>query len=161
MCTLRKAKLAMAVLLVCALCLPLSQCSRQDDSSTKSNQSKTLPQRIFPQSDDRTDYQYGIANIRFSFDGLCTVLAFGWPLIFALVGRRAAGKRFSWLLHFTELFLCAGTIYWLYALTSFGQWLYGAYVVFVIIVIYAGIVLFCLFEYLRGMFTQQSLTNQA
>ncbi len=157
----RRVKLALAISLLCALFLPLGQCSRQSGTSTIPSHPKRFSQRVFPQSDDQTEYHYGIADVSFSLRGLLTIVAFGWPLLFVLVGRRAEGKRLAWLLPIGELILCAGTSYWLWAMTVFYQWLYGAYVVFAIVIIYAAVALITLLGYLRIVFKQSSPTLQS
>jgi hypothetical protein len=47
--------------------------------------------------------------------------------------------------------LSAGTIYWLFVLSAFGQWLYGAYVGVLAALIYGCAALILLFSDLRAV----------
>jgi hypothetical protein len=107
--TLRKIRLIAAIVLVCAIFLPLSECSLL-----------------------RNDYSraYGYEYVYSSFGvifGVITVLAFSWPLIFVLFLRKRDRFRSQLFLQLLELLLCAGTIYWLNALAAGERWLYGFY----------------------------------
>ncbi len=126
---IRKLRLAAAILLVCAVFLPLSECS-QDEKHPQAAP-KSVVQRIHPQSNAQFSYQYGYRSIALDLSGLFTVIAFGWPLAFALAVRRNLHPRTKWVFRILELCLCTGTIYWLDVLSFHGfgaTWLYGAYI---------------------------------
>ena len=126
---IRKLRLTAAIVLLCAIFLPLSECS-QDENHSRTAQ-KSVAQRLYPQSNAEFSYQYGYRSIGFDTMGLFTVLAFAWPLGFALFVRRKLRPRMKWVFRILELLLCGGTIYWLNVLSfhSFGAtWLYGAYI---------------------------------
>ena len=123
--------------MIAALFVPLSECSRDGKPPTTPVPSRTLLQKIFPQSDAQTDYDYGAARLGLSINGIATLIAFGWPLVLALINQSIAGKRRAWILHMLELLLCAGTIYWIYLATLVGKRLWGTYLVFALMVAYA------------------------
>jgi hypothetical protein len=56
-----------------------------------------------------------------------TVWACFWPLVFVLFLRHRVRFRVRLFLQLLEVFLCAGTIYWLDALAAGEKWLYGGY----------------------------------
>lgn len=126
---IRKFRLTVAIVLLCAVFLPLSECSQGENHSQVAQ--KSVAQRLYPQTNTDFSYQYGYRSIGFDLMGLFTLLAFGWPLAFALFVRRNLRPRMKWTFRILELLLCAGTIYWLDILSfrSFGAtWLYGEYV---------------------------------
>lgn len=123
--------------MIAALFVPLSECSRGEKPPTTPVPSRTVLQKIFPQSDAQTDYDYGAALLGLSINGIATLIAFGWPLVLALISQSIAGKRRAWILHMLELLLCAGTIYWIYLGTLVGKRLWGTYLVFALMVAYA------------------------
>jgi hypothetical protein len=134
----QKTKLTLAILLLAALFLPLSKCSRGGKSAAPMLPAKkSFAQQIFPRSDPQTDYDYGFKHLKASLHGLVSLVAFGWPFVLALLNRRAAGKRFTPLFYLLELLLSAGTLYWLYAVTVVGTRLWGAYVVIGLVAGYA------------------------
>ena len=90
---MRKLKLTLAIALLAALFLPLSKCSRGGKAAPSAPPPKSFAQQIFPRSDAQTDYDYGFKHLRPSLHGLVSLVAFGWPLVLALLNRRAAGKR--------------------------------------------------------------------
>jgi hypothetical protein len=127
---IRRLRLTGAIVLVCAIFLPLSECS-QGENHPQTAAQKSVAQRLYPQSNAEFSYQYGFRSIGFDTMGLFTILAFGWPLAFALFVRRNLRPRMKWTFRILELLLCAGSIYWLNVLSfhSFGAtWLYGAYI---------------------------------
>lgn len=77
-------------------------------------------------------------------------MALVWPLLFFLLERKRRQWRFVWIVYLVELLLCGGTIYWLYVFTTFGHWLYGAYVVAVAIAIHALTSIFLLIDRFRS-----------
>ena len=120
--------------MIAALFVPLSECSRGGKPPTTP---RTLLQKTFPRSDAQTDYDYGVARLGLSINGIATLIAFGWPLVLALINQSIAGKRRTWILHVLELLLCAGTIYWIHIATLAGKRLWGTYFVFTLLVAYA------------------------
>jgi hypothetical protein len=137
---IRKLRLTAAIVLVCAIFLPLSECSQGDNHSQPAQ--KSVAQRLYPQSNAEFSYQYGYRSIDFDTMGLFTILAFGWPLAFALLVRRNLRPRMKWTFRILELLLCAGTIYWLNVLSfhSFGAtWLYGAYIGVMAVALFTGL----------------------
>jgi hypothetical protein len=126
---LHKVRLIAAIVLACAIFLPLSECSQGGTHSPPV--SKSISQQLFPQTNADTTYQYAYRWLSFTWFGAVTALAFTWPLVLVLFVRRCIGSRWRWFFQVLELLLCAGTIYWLYilALRGFGAtWLYGAYI---------------------------------
>lgn len=136
--------------MIVALFAPLSQCSRGGKANAAPPPAKTGWQKIFPRSDAQTEYDYGATRLAPSVNGALTLVAFGWPLILALCGRRAQGKRRAWLFYGLELLLCAGTIWWIYAVTEGATRLWGAYLVFALTSAYAIATLVDLFENVRS-----------
>ena len=137
---LRKLRLTAAIVLVCAIFLPLSECS-QGQNHPQTTQ-KSLAQRVYPQSNTEFSYQYGYRSISFDLMGVFTLLAFAWPVAFALFVRRNLRPRMKWAFRILELLLCAGTIYWLNVISfrSFGAtWLYGAYIGVIAVAVFTGL----------------------
>jgi hypothetical protein len=142
--------LILGVLMIAALFVPLSKCSHGAKENDVPPPAKTGLQKIFPRDDPRTDYDYGVKRLAPSTYGALTLVAFGWPLAVALLGRRARGKRFVWLLYVLELLLCAGTIWWIYPLSDSARFLWGTYFVWVLVSTYAIAALLDLGTSLRG-----------
>lgn len=136
--------------MLAALLTPLSECSRGNKANALPPPAKTGWQKIFPRSDSHTDYDYGATRLDLSLGGALTLVAFAWPIGLAIVGRRVRGKRRAWLFHILEILLCAGSIYWIYAITEAGTRLWGAYFVFAIIGVYALATLRDLFGSVSG-----------
>lgn len=134
---MQKLKLTLGVLLIGALFVPLSKCSHNGKTPVAPPQSKSVIQKVFPRSDEQTDYDYGAARLGPSLNGGLTLIAFAWPLALALLNKRIAGKRRAWIFYTLELLLCAGTIYWVYAATVARTRLWGAYLVFALMGVYA------------------------
>jgi hypothetical protein len=132
-----KLKLTVGVLLIGALFVPLSKCSHDGKKQAAPPQSKTVIQKVFPRSDEQTDYDYGAARLGPSLNGVLTLIAFAWPLALGLLNKRIAGKYRAWIFYTLELLLCAGTIYWVYATTVARTRLWGAYQVFALMGGYA------------------------
>lgn len=138
MSILQKIRFGAAIVLICAIFLPLSQCSQHGDGEAlKTPQALAHARHFFPTSDKDFAYEYGIKDLDLSLRGVLTLVAFVWPLGFAIWGLRLERSRFLWIFYTAELLLCAGTIYWVTALTLGGRWLYGAYVAEVAIGIFA------------------------
>ncbi|HST29663.1 MAG TPA: hypothetical protein VLK27_02345 [Chthoniobacterales bacterium] len=137
----RKIRLGAAIVLICAIFLPLSQCSQNisgggPKTDVRTPQAFAHSRHLFPQSNAEYEYQYGIHFVHVGFTdpkdnytaaGL-TLIAFLWPLGFAIWSRRSKFPRFWWIFYSIELLLCAGTIYWIWALTMGGRLLYGFWV---------------------------------
>lgn len=134
---MHKLKLTLGVLMIAALFVPLSECSHAGKANDLPPPAKTGIQKIFPRSDAKTEYSYGATRIGLSLQGASAVVAFSWPVVLVLLERRARGKRFAWLLYATEILLCAGTIWWIYAVSEAGKRLWGAYFVFALMGLYA------------------------
>ncbi len=132
-----------------ALFVPLSECSRGGKEAA-APPPKTLAQKIFPHSNEQTDYDYGATRLGLSENGALTLIAFGWPLVLALCNPRVAAKRRSWILYTVELLLSAGTIYWIYEVTRFATRLWGAFLVFALVAVYAFAALLDLWRNLHG-----------
>lgn len=142
MSILQRMRLIAAIVLVCAIFLPLSECSRRDDKTFVPSQ-KTLSQHLLPQDNNDFVYNYVIGVVRPSSwqAALFALIALLWPLAASLFDKKLARKRFGWLIYILELALCYGTIYWLSLFTALGRWLYGAYVVAVATGIFACVTL--------------------
>lgn len=132
----RPIRLGAAMALVCALCLPLSRCS-QGGNASPPPPSQTLMSELFPRSTKDVTYAYAFEVVGFTKLGICTLIAFTWPILSVVVGRKWMESRFSWIYHFVELALCAGTCYILTVLTFWAEWLYGGYVVAISIGLFA------------------------
>ena len=102
---MQKLKLTLGILMLAALFTPLSQCSRGGKENALPPPPKAGWQKIFPRSDEHTDYDYGATHIDPSLAGVLTLVAFAWPLGLALVGWRVRGKRRAWLFYILELLL--------------------------------------------------------
>jgi hypothetical protein len=156
----QKIRLSMAIVLLCAFFLPLSQCSHGPEAKDlRTPQAYSHARHLFPRSDNEFRYQYAIEAIDFSLIGVLTLVAFSWPLAFAIWRRRFRPHRFWWIFYAVELLLSAGTAYWVYALTQGGRWLYGAYIGEVAITIYAGITLILMAGRIRDRRAAVSLTT--
>ena len=142
--------------MIAALFVPLSECSRGGNQPTTPAPSRTLLQKTFPRSDAQTDYDYGVARLGLSINGIATLIAFGWPLVLALISQSIAGKRRAWILHLLELLLCTGTIYWIHLATLVGKRLWGAYLVFALMGVYAIAALVDLASGWRHKFARQT-----
>ncbi len=126
---LRKVRLIASVVLLCAVFLPLSECSQGEGHPMP--KSKSVGQELYPQSTSDVSYQYAYRT--FGFDGWTafTIIAFLWPAVFLLLSRQPGSARKRLILRVFEILLCAGSIYWVNVLTyhAFGAtWLYGAYI---------------------------------
>ena len=76
-----------------ALFVPLSKCSRGGKAERlPPPPAKTVVEKIFPRSDEQTDYDYGATRLGPSLNGVLTLIAFGWPLVLALCNRRGRRK---------------------------------------------------------------------
>jgi hypothetical protein len=159
---LHKIKLGTAVVLLCATCLPLSECSTPGNAN-RPHTASSITQRLFPRNDAKFTYDYAAENIGVSATGALTLLAFLWPLLFSVMGIKLSQWRFAWIVSMLELLLCAGTIWWLYFLTAFSnRWLYGAYVVIVVVSLYGCAVLLRLFHLIRAVLVRRrGLTNRS
>lgn len=138
---MRRLKLTLGILMIAALFVPLSECSRGGKTPAAPTPPQTLVRKVFPRSDAQTEYDYGATRLGLSISGVATLVAFGWPLALALLNRRIAGKRRAWILYVLELLLCAGTIYWVYTATLVGTRLWGAYLVFALMIAYGVVTL--------------------
>ena len=142
--------------MIAALFVPLSECSHGGKAPITPVPSRTLWQKIFPRSDAQTEYDYGAVRLGLSINGIATLIAFGWPLVLALISQFIAGKRRAWILHVLELLLCVGTIYWIHLVTLVGKRLWGTYLVFALIVAYAIAALVDLATGWRRKFSRQA-----
>ena len=147
---MRKLKLTLGILMIAALFVPLSECSRGKKPDTPPPP-KTFVQKIFPRSDAQTDYDYGATRLGPSLNGVLTLIAFGWPLTLALLNGSVAGKRRAWIFYTLEVLLGAGTIYWIYAVTEASTRLWGAYFVFTLTIAYTVVALVDLGRSLQGV----------
>jgi hypothetical protein len=137
---LRKLRLTAAVVLVSAIFLPLSECSKSDNHPPVV--SKSFSETLFPQTNADFSYQYGFRYINFTVLGIVTLLAFVWPLLFVVFADKRTSLRARRVLSLLELLLCAGSLYWVHAIMLEGRWLYGAYIVLAAIAVFAGSGLF-------------------
>ena len=158
MSILQRIRLIAAIVLVCAIFLPLSECSRRDDKNFVPPQ-KTLSQHLFPQDNNDFVYWYVIGIVRPSTwqGAIFALIALLWPLAAFLFDKKLARKRFGWLIYILELALCYGTIYWLSLFTALGRWLYGAYVVAVATGLLACVTLVLLILSIRNRNVTQQL----
>ena len=110
--------------MIAALFVPLSECSRGEKPPTTPVPSRTLLQKIFPRSDAQTDYDYGAARLGLSINGIATLIAFGWPLVLALMNQSIAEKRVPES-SMCSSSCCAGTICWIHIATLAGKRLWA------------------------------------
>src|ERR1051326_2362180 len=144
MSILQRVRLGAAIVLICAIVLPLSQC-QNGGVALPTPEALAHAHHLFPRSDNDFQYYYGIKYLRAAFMspkdngllGALTLIAFLWPLGFAIWSQKSQFPRFWWIFYSSELLLCAGAAYWVYALTFGGRWLYGFYVAEGAIAIYA------------------------
>jgi hypothetical protein len=154
MSILQKIRLGAAIALLCAIVLPLSQCAHAGNNE-RTPEAFAHARHLFPQSDANFSYQYGIKQVGFSLAGALAVIAFAWPLGFAIWSRKSHMPRFWWIFYASELLLCAGTAYWINALTQGGRWLYGFYVAEAVVAVYASTTLISISHRLRTLLAQR------
>ncbi len=140
---LRKVRLIASLVLLCAVFLPLSECSQGADHSQTGP--KSFGQKLYPQSTSDVSYQYAYRSLGLDGFTAFTIVAFTWPAVFLLFSRRPGSARKRWILRVFEVLLCAGSVYWVNVLTyhSFGAtWLYGGYIAVAAVFIFtlAGVV---------------------
>ena len=114
--------IAMALIL-CSLALPLSRCERYRVESENINAVK---------KNEAVEFEYTYAKDWFvltEWQGWLAILSFSWPLIVILGRWRSRKLRESQVTQWTEIILCLGSGYIIWALSSFGERLFGAYVV--------------------------------
>ena len=157
MAILRKVRLMAAIALVCAIALPLSECQK---SHVNEPGKKSLAQQLFPQDNGDFLYFYGYEALGSPLGGTMTVLAFAWPLTFFFFTRKNFGFRLRLFFQILEVLLCAGSIYWLRALTMGGRWLYGAYVGIAAVALFTGAGLASWFEKSLTKRSSQPLTGE-
>jgi NADH:ubiquinone oxidoreductase subunit K len=129
---LPKIRLAAAVIILLSIFLPISECQRRDNAIPKP---KSFSQQLFPQSNADFEYQYGYRQIGFTLVGILTIVAFGWPLACLLLLERR--RRILRFLLPIEILLCAGTLYWVHAISFGGRYLYGACVAAIAVITFA------------------------
>lgn len=156
MSILQRIRLIAAIVLVVAIFLPLSECSRTENKTIEPPR-HTIAQWFFPRDNENFSYSYVVGVIRASSwqAGTFGSVALLWPLAAFLFDRKLARKRFGWLIYILELALCFGTIYWLWLFTAMGRWLYGAYVVAVAAGIFACATLILLVLSIRSFVAQR------
>ena len=135
---LRKVRLAAALILLAAAFLPLSECSQGPNHPASS--SKTIGQRIYPQSTSDVSYQYAYQSVALDGFTAFTIIAFVWPILLLFLQRRATSGKRVWVFRVLEVLLSIGSIYWINVLTyhSFGAtWLYGAYIAVAAVSVFA------------------------
>jgi L-lactate permease len=131
---IRRLRVGAAIVLLGAVFLPLSECSRRENHPPPNP--TTVGQKLFPQTNPDFAYQYAFRVIDFSVAGVLTVVAFVWPLLFVLVVDQRRGSRLRRTFLVIELLLCAGTLYWAHAIMLGGTWMYGAYLVLAAVVLF-------------------------
>lgn len=162
MAFLQKIRLSAAIALVCAIFLPLSQCSEHGTRATRTPEALGHSRHFFPRDGDGFSYQYAIKSVIAGLKNpkdnglalLVTLIAFLWPLGFAIWSRQSEFARFWWVFYSVELLLCAGTGYLVYS-AAFGRdarWLYGFYVAEGAVAIYASSALILFAHRLRRLF---------
>ncbi|MBN1833257.1 MAG: hypothetical protein JW896_14225, partial [Deltaproteobacteria bacterium] len=81
---------------------------------------------------DPVEFEYTYAKDCFvltEWQGWPSLFSFSWPLIVLLGRWRSSKIRESQVTQWMEILLCLGSGYVIWALSSFGQRLFGAYVV--------------------------------
>jgi hypothetical protein len=145
----QKSRGVAAIVLLCTVFLPLGECSRHENNLAPPQ--KSFSQQLFPQDNADFAYQYAYRVVHLSTlqAGVFALVALLWPLAALGLDRKVRGRRFAWILYGIELLLCAGSIYWLYAFTAMGRWLYGAYVVFAAVVAFGITTLLLIVDHVR------------
>jgi hypothetical protein len=109
-------------LILCSLALPLSRCARYRAESEKTNDVT---------KNEAVEFEYKYAKDWFvltEWQGWLAVFSFSWPLIVILGRWRFRKIGVSQVTLWTEILLCLGSGYMIWALSSFGERLFGAYV---------------------------------
>lgn len=110
-------------LILCSLFLPLSRCaSYRAESEEIRAVTKNEP----------VQFEYTYAKDWFvltEWQGWLALLSFSWPLIVLLGRWRSSKIRESQVTKWLEILLCLGSGYLIWALSSFGERLFGAYLV--------------------------------
>ena len=161
---LRKIRLGAAIALFCTLFLPLSRCSRGSVPQPPVA-GKSIGQRLFPRSDSQTTYHYAIRDLDFEGDralgSIVNLLAFTWPMLFLLAGRKFRTSRLAWLLCLIELILSGGSIWLLGFFTALDdRLLYGAYIAYSAAGVYGCTALFSLFLVIRAAISRRRNLQQ-
>ena len=158
MSILRKIRVAAVVVSLCAIFLPLSECSRHEHAQLPPAR-KSLFQQVFPRDNDDFVYQYASGVVKFSTwqAGGFALLALLWPVAALILDKKLRERRFVWILYLIELLLCAGSVYWLYCFTAMGRWLYGAYVVCAAMGVLAVTTIMLMVEHVRARRSNRSL----
>ena len=127
MITLAKIRLIASIALLCAICLPLSRCSKNENPHEEAIVGGII-HKIFPQDNTQYSYNYGYKKLGFTYDGIVTLLTFTWPILFLYVGTLFHKFRDSEIKYIIELILCCGSLFWIYMISNPGEPLYGLFV---------------------------------
>ncbi len=116
-------RIVTAALILCSLALPLSRCGHYSaESENVTAAAKDEPvgfDYMYPKDwFDLTDWQ-----------GWVALFSFSWPLIVIFGRWRSRKIRESRITPWTEIVLCLGSGYVIWSISSFGERLWGAYVV--------------------------------
>jgi len=143
-----KIRLCAGIGLVCAFCMPLSQCSPGAVNGNQPDLMRYAMGVLGCYPDRSTIYAMGEVNV--SWHGMLIVLGFTWPILTLLMGAKWLDSRYPWAARLGELCLCCVTVYVLVGLTLFEDWLIGAYVAAGSIATYGGTSLALVFRGARG-----------
>ncbi len=111
------------VLVLFSLALSLSRC--ENKAIVLKGESITLTKK------EPVSFSYRYAKDWFvltEWQGWLTVFTFSWPLMMVLIKWRSRRIRESQATQWAEILLCLGSGYVIWALSSFGERLVGAYV---------------------------------
>ena len=160
-----KVRLAATIALLCAVFMPLSECTGCTGSSESApsagkelaKDAKEAPQtpilrQLISGCSQKGECRVVAEELDFSGEfwvSTLKLLTFSWPLIFMLMTERWRGRRFTWLLHLLELLLCGGTLYMLWGFVFLGELRYGATVVIVATLTYAVTALIAIVQTIR------------
>jgi hypothetical protein len=156
---LRKIRLCAAIALLCAMFMPLSECS---GSSPKTAQpaAKSIPRQLISSCDHPADCKVVAKELDISWDSALKLFAFTWPLALLLAIHKWSGRRFTWLLHVLELLLCGGTLYMLWGITLFGELRYGSTVVMAALAAYACAALAGIILVIRATLSRRNIKKE-
>lgn len=129
LCTARG--ISTALLLVCVV-LPLSRCEkakvvRGPDGSIALEEQET--------PEFQTYYAFDYFEPR-DISGYLALLTFTWPLAIAVVRKRTRTMRSGHMVSILEIVLCLAAAYMVWAMSSLGERLFGAYVALAALALY-------------------------
>jgi hypothetical protein len=161
MTLLNKIRLGAAIALLCAMFLPLSECSGRTPKQAPAPPAKPLMRQLVSGCDNAADCKVVAKELTLSWEGALQLLTFTWPFIFLPLAAKWAGRRFTWIMHLLELLLCAGTLYMLWGITLFDEARYGTTVVLAAVLTYGISAIIYLVRAIRAALRRRRALRQA